>query len=184
MRGDDAELKRLGDESVALKTRMQQVAQAKAAAGGTTVMTLSGDTYDISKLDRAPRPKFQARPQYPAELRRAGIEGAVVVDFIVDREGNVQNAQAIKSSSADKAGEVVMLVPFTVATEGGKSTAGTVADATKLFETAAVEAVGQWKFAAGQKGGRDVNTHMLVPIVFSLGKKEGAPESKTAAPKP
>jgi TonB family protein len=36
------------------------------------------------------------------------------------------------------------------------------------FEAAAVEAVGQWKFAPGQKDGKTVNTRVQVPIVFTM----------------
>ena len=183
LRSDDAELKRLSDESVVLKGRLQQVARAEQAR--VAAAPVSGEVFDISKLDQTPRPKYQARPQYPFELRRAGVTGQVVVDFIVDKDGNVQNAQAAKSSLANKTGEVVKLVPFTVATEGGGSAAGTVADATKLFETAAVDAVSKWKFAAGKKGGRDVNTHMQVPIVFTIAENKVTPSDTTVvAPKP
>ena len=136
LRNDDAELQRLGAESAALKTRMQQLAQARAGTAAPT-----GEVYDIAKLDQAPRPKLQARPQYPREMRQAGVKGEVTVDFIVDQDGNVQNAYALKSSRRE-------------------------------FEAAAVEAVSQWKFSPGQKGGRAVNTHMQVPIVFSLSGDE------------
>ena len=93
--------------------------------------------FDISMLDQTPVPKFQARPQYPFEMRRAGIAGEVVVDFIVDTNGDVQNAYALRSSQRE-------------------------------FEAAAVAAVSKWKFKPGRKGGRDVPTHMQVPIVFTL----------------
>jgi len=36
---------------------------------------------------------------------------------------------------------------------------------------AALEAVSQWKFLPGVKGGRNVNTRMTIPIVFTLQKK-------------
>jgi TonB family protein len=152
MRGDDAELAKLGDESVALKARMQKVALAKAAAAATTTATranFAGEVYDISKLDQVPRAKFQARPQYPFEMRRAGIEGSVIVDFIIDTAGNVQNAFAAKSSQRE-------------------------------FEAAAIQAVSQWQFDPGRKGSGDVNTHMQVPIVFTLREKSGTP----GTPKP
>ena len=93
--------------------------------------------FDISKLDQTPVARFQARPQYPFEMRRAGIAGEVVVDFLVDANGDVQNAYAIRSSQRE-------------------------------FESAAVQAVSKWKFKPGRKGGRDVITHMQVPIVFTL----------------
>jgi len=95
------------------------------------------EVFDISKLDQIPQPRFQQRPQYPFEMRRAGIAGEVVVDFIVDSEGVVQNAFAYKSSQRE-------------------------------FESAAVQAVSKWTFKPGRKNGKNVNTHMQVPIVFTL----------------
>jgi hypothetical protein len=43
--------------------------------------------------------------------------------------------------------------------------------------------VSQWKFEAGQHGGRNVNTHMQTPIQFTLGDGShatGAAAAKTA----
>ncbi len=54
--------------------------------------------FDVSRLDSVPRPVFQARPRYPFSLRMLGVSGQVVVDFLVDREGQVQNAYAIRST--------------------------------------------------------------------------------------
>jgi len=96
--------------------------------------------FDISQLDQAPVPKFQARPQYPFEMRRAGISGEVLVDFIVDTNGEVRNPFAAHSSQRE-------------------------------FEAAAVQAVGKWKFRPGRKNGHSVNTHMQVPIVFTLNEE-------------
>lgn len=93
--------------------------------------------FDPSMLDNQPVPRLQGRPNYPFEMRRAGIAGEVVVDFIVDVNGDVQNAFAVKMSQRE-------------------------------FESAAVQAVSKWKFKPGKKGGRNVNTHMQVPIVFTL----------------
>jgi protein TonB len=95
------------------------------------------NVFDISQLDQAPVAKYQARPQYPFEMRRAGISGQVVVDFIVDSNGEVRNAFSAQSSQRE-------------------------------FEAAAVQAVSKWKFRPGRKNGHSVNTHMQVPIVFTL----------------
>jgi protein TonB len=59
------------------------------------------EVFDISKLDQAPEPRFQARPTYPFEMRRAGISGDVLVDFIVDTDGDVRNATAVHSSQRE-----------------------------------------------------------------------------------
>ncbi len=98
------------------------------------------EVFDISKLDQVPVPKFQARPQYPFEMRRSGVAGEVVVDFIVDTNGDVRNPYAARSTQRE-------------------------------FEASAVQAVGKWKFRPGKKGGRSVNTHMQVPIVFTLNEE-------------
>jgi len=57
-----------------------------------------GQIFDISKLDQIPVVLVQGRPQYPFEMRRAGISGMVTVDFIVDTEGNVRNAFPLSST--------------------------------------------------------------------------------------
>jgi len=36
------------------------------------------------------------------------------------------------------------------------------------FDAPAVQAVSNWKFRPGKRGGKTVNTRMSVPIVFSL----------------
>lgn len=96
-----------------------------------------GQIFDISKLDQIPAVVVQEKPVYPFEMRRAGISGTVTVDFIVDSEGNVRQAEAISSSQTE-------------------------------FEKAAVTAVSKWRFRPGKKSGHAVNTHMQVPIAFSL----------------
>ncbi|MDP3071837.1 MAG: energy transducer TonB [Opitutaceae bacterium] len=110
-----------------------------AAADAPASAPITSEVFDVSKLDQVPVPRFQARPQYPFELRRRGVAGEVIVDFVVDVNGDVRNPYALR------------------ATHPG-------------FGPAAVAAVAQWKFEPGRKGGRDVNTHMQVPIVFTLDK--------------
>lgn len=79
--------------------------------------------FDISMLDQQPTPKFQARPQYPFEMRRAGIAGDVVVEFIVDTNGDVQDAHAIRSSQREFESAAVTAVSkwkFKAGRKGGR----------------------------------------------------------------
>jgi TonB family protein len=63
-------------------------------------------------------------------------------------------------------GEV--LVDFVVTNEGKVVKAFAAKSTRREFEAAAVAAVNKWKFQPGMKSGRAVNTHMQVPIAFSL----------------
>lgn len=96
-----------------------------------------GPIFDPSSLDQQPVAQVRTPPPYPSEMRRLGVSGEVVVDFIVDASGNVRNAHAVRSTQRE-------------------------------FEPAAEQGVSRWKFKPGRKGGHAVNTHMQVPIVFSL----------------
>jgi len=69
-----------------------------------------GQIFDISKLDQIPVPVVQGRPQYPFEMRRAGISGQVLVDFIVDTAGNVRNPFAVSSTQREFESSAVQAV--------------------------------------------------------------------------
>lgn len=56
---------------------------------------------DVSQLDQIPVPKFRPRPSYPFEMQRQGISGRVIVDFIVDTNGDVRNTVAISSTNPE-----------------------------------------------------------------------------------
>jgi protein TonB len=47
-------------------------------------------------LDRIPRAVVQPAPDYPDLLRREGVDGAVTVQFVVDTNGQVMSAEAVK----------------------------------------------------------------------------------------
>lgn len=192
MRGEGAQFERLSEEAAALKVRMAEVARAASA-----------QVFERAQLDRVPKPKFQARPKYPAELRVAGVAGEVVVEFVVDANGEVRGATAVqtelrgkevakndgsvRATSNGTANAVVKMSEFVVAGAGGSTMNGVpIADAGRLLAEAAVEAVSQWKFDAGLKGGRAVNTKIQVPIKFTLAEGKatgtGAPVEKRVEP--
>ncbi len=53
---------------------------------------------DNRLLEQKPSPRSQMPPQYPFEMRNAGIEGEVAVEFIVDMNGNVRNPFVVRST--------------------------------------------------------------------------------------
>jgi RNA polymerase sigma factor (sigma-70 family) len=61
-----------------------------------------------------------------------------------------------------------VLVDFVVDSAGNVRNAYAASSTNPGFEQAAVDAVSQWNFNPGKKSGRSVNTHMQVPIVFTI----------------
>lgn len=57
--------------------------------------------FDIKDLDQQPVVRANAPVNYPFEMKRAGIEGEVVVEFIVDVEGNVRNPFVVRSTQRE-----------------------------------------------------------------------------------
>ncbi len=96
----DARLAELRAEREAMEARYR----------AATPIEFDGPVFEPKELDRTPVVQFQARPQYPFEMRRAGITGEVVVDFIVDTDGRVQLARAIRSSRVEFEASAVQAV--------------------------------------------------------------------------
>ncbi len=57
---------------------------------------VGGGVYDIGGNITAPIPIYQPDPQYSEEARKAKYSGTVLVEIIVDAQGNVRDAQVIK----------------------------------------------------------------------------------------
>lgn len=58
----------------------------------------SGAAYELQQLTVQPVARVQTRPAYPFELRRKGISGEAIVEFIVKADGTVANAHAVRAT--------------------------------------------------------------------------------------
>ena len=56
------------------------------------------DAFDVSDLEKKPEAVSQTAPTYPAELRKAKIEGSVTVVCILDETGRVEEPRVENSS--------------------------------------------------------------------------------------
>jgi TonB family protein len=54
---------------------------------------------DLPKNSKKPKPIKFAAPNYPHAMSRAGVTGSVVIEFIIDKTGNVQNAHVVRSNN-------------------------------------------------------------------------------------
>lgn len=94
--------------------------------------------FELADLDRVPQALARVPPVYPARARARGIEGEVVVEFVVTPSGDVEDPEVVSST------------PRTV------------------FDEAALRAVRRWRFEPGMRGDAPVRTRVRQKIAFTL----------------
>lgn len=60
--------------------------------------TAQEDAFDVADLEKRPEAVSQVAPTYPAELRKAKVEGVVTVVFVLDETGRVEEPRIENSS--------------------------------------------------------------------------------------
>jgi TonB family protein len=70
-------------------------------AVATSVFILAAEKAGAGDVDQAPEAIFQEAPVFPYSLRRSGINGEVVVDLVIDTDGNVVKADVTSSTHPD-----------------------------------------------------------------------------------
>jgi protein TonB len=108
-------------------------------AGGPSLPG-AGAAIDERLVDRAPRLIGQTvEPRYPASLREAGVQGRVVVQFVVDTLGRAELSELQVVESAHP-----------------------------LFVESVRAALARYRFSAGEAAGRTVRTRVQIPFDFTL----------------
>ncbi len=69
--------------------------------GGADAGSSLMDTFDVADLEKAPEVISSVPPQYPAELRKAKVPGAVTLVFVLDETGRVQDLRVENSTRAE-----------------------------------------------------------------------------------
>lgn len=85
-----------------------------------------------------PKVLYRAFPAYPAQARRSGIEGIIVVKALIDENGKLSQT-AIKTSSGSG-----------------------------LLDEAAVACVSKWEFSPAKRGVQSIRSWLEIPFKFAL----------------
>jgi protein TonB len=88
--------------------------------------------------EEAPELIKMVKPRYPEIARKAGVEGKVVLQIVVDERGNVLEAIVILGQPPE------------------------------IFNTAAIEAIMQWKFKPAKQRDKAIKVRMGQQMEFSL----------------
>ncbi|HEX3730259.1 MAG TPA: TonB family protein [Opitutaceae bacterium] len=67
-------------------------------SAGMGAFNKGGQIFDLSMLDQQPVATYQPQPNYPYEMKKQGISGQVVVEFLLYPDGTVHNAFAVSST--------------------------------------------------------------------------------------
>jgi len=94
--------------------------------------------YELGEVDTVPSPVRRDKPVYPYRARTRGIEGFVDVEFIVRKDGTTAEISVRKAKPLG------------------------------VFEEAASQAVGKWRFSPGMRKGTAVDTRVHLRIHFAL----------------
>lgn len=94
--------------------------------------------YEPEDLDEMPRVILMGKPEYPEELRLKGIEGRVVLKFMINFYGFVENIALLEKSPHEP------------------------------FNQAAITAVRKWQFSPPKIGGSPASVWFVVPIRYEL----------------
>lgn len=65
----------------------------------TVVTSGLKNIFNLADLDERPAPTFRKEPVFPFEMKRAGLKGDVLVEFIVDTAGNVRDPFIVQASN-------------------------------------------------------------------------------------
>jgi len=64
----------------------------------TAAESVQDEAFDVADLEKRPEPVSQVAPTYPAELRKAKVEGVVSLVFVLDESGRVEDPRVENSS--------------------------------------------------------------------------------------
>lgn len=120
---------------IGIPTNLGLPTNMSAGSGGGSGSLAGAMDSDLVPLQRIP-------PTYPAEARRGGINGYVLIDVTVNPDGSVRKARVVEAKPKG------------------------------LFEAAAVTAVQKWRFKPKTVDGKAVEFHGVQRIEFNLSAAE------------
>ncbi len=88
-----------------------------ATEGSNVVVDIKEDEYlpppdEFTPVEIYPEMIYQETPEYPRLAKQAGLEGTVWVKALVDKEGNVRDAQVAKSCGTQSLDEAAVKAAF------------------------------------------------------------------------
>ncbi len=83
-------------ESAARRDR-RAFAQSVAASSTRATAAQSDEPLKVGGNIRPPRKIYNVSPIYPADAQAAGIQGVVIMEIIIDKEGNVRDVEVVRS---------------------------------------------------------------------------------------
>jgi protein TonB len=110
------------------------------SGGGLGIGGGGGGLAVQSGTDRDAVPQVRIDPEYPMRAQQQGVEGWVIVQYVVGKDGSVRDARALDAQPSG------------------------------IFDRAAVQAVMSWKFSPAIRDGKPIETSLKAKINFEIDK--------------
>ena len=76
--------------------------QSQPRAEKTDTENIQQNIYNLNEVDQRPAtPGILTPPQYPLEMKKRGMTGQVVLQFIVNPSGDVQDVEVVSSTNKE-----------------------------------------------------------------------------------
>ncbi len=124
--------------NIALAAMLAEPTGAIEPGTGRGDSVIERDHYELSEVDGRPIRTRNVPPIYPQAARRRGLSGWVLVEFVVDEKGRVENPRVSRQ-------------------EGHAG-----------FQAAAIQAVRKWRFKPATRKGKMVRVRCTVKVDFQL----------------
>jgi len=113
---------------------------------------------DEVKAPGEPKLVYQAKPAYPEDAKKEGVQGLFLIDVVIGKDGAIQKAQVAASAPA---------VERLKELEAKKGTPAAIEGDARLA-AAALEAVKQWRYEPILVGGKPEDFKATVTVNFRL----------------
>lgn len=97
-RWTEVQLEQLAKETETVRALQEQSAVLEARRSSATRQKPPTRLYDVKEVDRVPQATHRQPPVYPFDLRRDGVEGEALVEFVVGSDGRVRELSVVRAT--------------------------------------------------------------------------------------
>jgi TonB family protein len=100
-RWPEVQLEQLADETEALRAMHEASVITERSLSASRERKPRPQLYDLKNVDQMPQATHRKPPVYPSELRRQGVAGDALVEFVVGSDGRVRELGVVRATHVE-----------------------------------------------------------------------------------